>query len=69
MYVLCVCAHVQAHACVVQDKNVNKEQENKGDYTTNQNYQESPLAWRDQYKYSITLITSVCSYENEITST
>lgn len=43
MYVVCVWAHVQAHACVVQDKNVNKEQENQGDYITNQNYQEIPL--------------------------
>lgn len=45
MYVLYVCvwAHVEAHACVVQDKNVNKQQQNKGDYITNQNYQEIPL--------------------------
>jgi hypothetical protein len=59
MYVLCVYVCVWAHAstCVVQDKNVNKEQTNKGDYITNQNYQEIPLDWRDQYKYSVTLIT------------
>ena len=73
MYVLCVCvcvwAQVQAHACVVQDKKVNNEQENKGNYITNQNYQEITLIWRDQYKYSTTLITSVHSYENEIMST
>ena len=63
---VCVWAHVQAHAW---DKTVNKERKNKGDYITKQNYQEIPLDWRDQYKYSTTLITSARSYENEIMST
>ena len=69
MFCVCVWDHVQAHACVVQDKTVNKEQKNKGDYITNQNYQDIPLDWREQYKYSTTLISSVHSYENEIMST
>jgi len=43
MFCVCVWDHVQAHACVVQDKTVNKEQKNKGDYITNQNYQDIPL--------------------------
>lgn len=66
MFCMCVWAHVQAHAW---DKTVNKERKNKGDYITDQNYQEIPLDWRDQYKYSTTLITSVRRYENEIMST